>query len=248
MVGKNKKRVVSDGSGVVARDCSVIRQGNIILSVPDLTLTESRIGIVGRNGSGKSTMARLICGLVKPDSGSVKIGGINVYQDRHSAIHAVGILFQNPDHQIIFPTVEEEISFGLLQQGQDKQQAKTSVSNVLDRFRKPHWATRSVHTLSQGQRHLVCLMSVLAMQPDLIVLDEPFAGLDIPTTRALMRYLDGLEQQVIHISHDPGALTSADRILWMDQGKVVADGAPAQVLPDFQSAMEAEDAGTDIAD
>ncbi|PWE33773.1 cobalt ABC transporter [Maritimibacter sp. 55A14] len=213
-----------------------------------LDLTERRIGVVGRNGSGKSTLARLVCGLIAPDAGTVRVGGVDVASDRAAAIRQVGILFQNPDHQIIFPTVEEELAFGLGQLGQGRDAARQGAHAMLKRFGRAHWAYRAVHTLSQGQRHLVCLMAVLAMEPRLIVLDEPFAGLDIPTTRALGRYLDGLDQQLLHISHDPAALTRYDRVLWLEAGRLAMDGPAGTVLAAFTEAMEARDDRTDLAD
>ncbi|WP_438988060.1 ATP-binding cassette domain-containing protein, partial [Marivivens donghaensis] len=94
-----------------------------VLDAITLELTEARVGIVGQNGSGKSTLARAISGLIRPEQGRVLINGIDVLNDRKSALSAVGILFQNPDHQIIFPTVEEEISFGLRQLGHSKADA-----------------------------------------------------------------------------------------------------------------------------
>jgi len=156
--------------------------GTSLLKGVTFTADQQRIGIVGRNGSGKSTLARLLCGLIEPSSGSVRVAGIDVANDRHQAIRTVGMLFQNPDHQIIFPTVEEELSFGLEQLGTARSQAHQLAHKALREFGCESWATQSVSVLSQGQRHLVCLIAVLLMKPGLIVLDEPYAGLDIPTT------------------------------------------------------------------
>lgn len=209
---------------------------------------DRRIGIVGRNGSGKSTLARVLCGLIAPEAGQTRVGGVDVLADRKAAIRTVGMLFQNPDHQIIFPTVDEEISFGLRQLGQGKEAAADATAQMLAQFGKSHWAGRSVATLSQGQRHLVCLMAVLAMDPAVIVLDEPFSGLDIPTTRALTRYLEALPQTLVHITHDPAVIAGYDRVIWLERGKVAGDGAPSTVLPAYRAAMEEEtpDAGADL--
>lgn len=213
-----------------------------VLDTVSLELSEARVGIIGRNGSGKSTLAKAISGLIRPEQGRILINGIDVLKDRKAALSAVGILFQNPDHQIIFPTVEEEISFGLRQLGRSKSDAVEETSNLLANFGKSDWAKRPVSTLSQGQRHLVCLMSVLAMAPAVIILDEPFSGLDIPTTRALQKRLNQLDQTLIHITHDPSVITNYDRVIWIEAGKVIADGAPDTVLPDYLHVMEAEDA------
>lgn len=225
---------------------SVRLNGRPVLPELNLILTERRIGLVGRNGSGKSTLARAMAGLIRPESGHITINGINVWRDRKRAITTVGILFQNPDHQIIFPTVEEELAFGLSQLGHGKREARAGAQAMLARFGRCDWSTRAVATLSQGQRHLVCLMAVLAMQPAVLILDEPFSGLDIPTTRRLWTYLEQFAPAIIQITHDPRALSGYDRVLWLEQGRMVADGPPASVLPDFNAAMQA--AGDSDAD
>lgn len=207
-----------------------------------------RIGIVGRNGSGKTTLARVMAGLVAPDSGTVRIGSVDVGRDRKGALGQVGILFQNPDHQIIFPTVEEEIAFGLTQMGQTPGKAAAGVSAILARFDKQHWAKAAIHQLSQGQRQLVCLMSVLAMCPAVIILDEPFAGLDIPTTRHLERVLEGLEVTLVQITHAPRCVRSYDRVLWLEKGALIREGTPQQVLPAFETRMMQLGDGDDLSD
>jgi len=239
---------LSNGDAIVLDSAVVVRQGARILGPVSLRLAESRIGVVGRNGSGKTTLARLICGLVEAESGTARVFGIDAFRNRPAAIRAVGILFQNPDHQIIFPTVGEEIAFGLSQLGTSKADAAKEVGRVLARFGRPHWADRPIHTLSQGQRHLVCLMSVLAMEPRLILLDEPFAGLDIPTARTLGRYLEALDQRIVHIAHDPAMLTDCDRVIWLEDGEVALDGPPEQVLPTYRTAMETDDDRSDLSD
>lgn len=197
-----------------------------------------RIGIVGRNGSGKSTLARLLCGLVAPTSGTLRVADIDVANDRHSAIRTVGMLFQNPDHQIIFPTVEEELIFGLRQLGQSQVDAQLASMAMLEKFECAEWASRSVSTLSQGQRHLVCLMAVLLMKPRVVVLDEPYAGLDIPTTMQLKKHLQAIDAAIVHISHDPDMLQGYDHVLWMDNGKIEAEGVPETTLQAFSERMQ----------
>ncbi|WP_281968670.1 energy-coupling factor ABC transporter ATP-binding protein [Roseovarius nanhaiticus] len=227
---------------------SLTLDGRAILRGVTLRGNEARIGIVGRNGSGKSTLARVIAGLQPVDTGHVRVGGIDVARDRRGAIRTVGILFQNPDHQIIFPTVDEEIAFGLRQLGQSKTEAAEGVRAILARFGKAHWAGAAIHPLSQGQKQLVCLMSILAMRPALIVLDEPLSGLDIPTRMQLMRYLDSAEAQLIHISHDPELLAGYDRALWITDGQIAEDGVPDRVLPAFTAEMQRLGGMDDIAD
>jgi biotin transport system ATP-binding protein len=223
--------------------------GKAILSGLTLTLTEQRIGIIGRNGSGKSTLLRLIAGLIAPTSGRVEVDGLIPSADRKAMLSRIGILFQNPDHQIIFPTVGEELAFGLRQQGIEKTKAAEQISALLARHGRSHWETQSVTALSQGQRHFLCLLAVLAMQPRTILLDEPFAGLDLPTQARLARSLAALPQRLILITHDPQALQGYDRVIWIEDGRLRMDGAVGPVVDAFTAEMARlgdVDADTDL--
>ena len=222
---------------VIFENVSFSRNGKRVLGPLDLSLTERRIGIVGRNGSGKSTFVRLTCGLLAPDQGEIRVNGEDIYSDRAAALDNIGIIFQNPDHQIIFPTVAEEIAFGLQQKGQNKATAHMNARVLLRQHRRGHWAERSSQALSQGERHYLCLMSVLAMGPRVLLLDEPYAGLDIPSSMQLHRALDALDQQVILVSHDLAVLEDYDRVLWIEGGDVVEDGAPKAVLKKYKAEM-----------
>lgn len=207
-----------------------------------------RVAVLGRNGSGKTTLARVMAGLQKPDAGTVQIDGVDVARNRRGALDAVGILFQNPDHQIIFPTVGEELAFGLTQMGLDKQTVATKVAQTLGRFGKSSWLDAAIHQLSQGQRQLVCLMAILAMNPKVIILDEPFAGLDIPTAMHLARVLDRTGAVLVHITHDPRMIAGYDHALWIEEGKIERQGAAADVAPAFEAAMTALGAYDDLTD
>ncbi len=206
-----------------------------------------RIGIVGRNGSGKTTLARVIAGLVAPTSGSARVDGHDLCANRKQALRDVGILFQNPDHQIIFPTVREEISFGLRQLGQGKDGADQGAQKVLSDFGKLHWIDAHIHTLSQGQKHLVCLMAVVAMAPKMIILDEPFTGLDIPTKAQLTRALGQYHGSLLHITHDPADLADYDHVIWIEQGRIAQAGPSASVLAGYVDAMNRLGGSDDIA-
>ncbi|MCG3269288.1 ABC transporter ATP-binding protein [Yoonia sp. I 8.24] len=222
--------------------------GKVILSNITLQTTAARVGVVGRNGSGKSTLARVIAGLAAPSAGNALVGGHDLFKDRKAALREVGILFQNPDHQIIFPTVDEEISFGLRQLGATKDAAAAMTQDTLTNFGKAHWAGAYINTLSQGQKHLVCLMAITAMAPKAIILDEPFSGLDIPTKAQLNRYLARYAGGVIHISHDPDDLAGYDQVIWLEQGKIAQIGAATEVLPAYIARMTALGGSDDISD
>ena len=207
-----------------------------------------RIAVLGRNGSGKTTLARVIAGLQKPDAGRVRVAGVDVSRDRRGALGAVGILFQNPDHQIIFPTVGEELAFGLTQMGLDRAEVSARIAWTLARFGKTAWYDAAIHQLSQGQRQLVCLMAILAMAPSVIILDEPFAGLDIPTAMHLTRVLDQTEATLLHITHDPRMIADYDHALWLEGGAVARQGQAQPVAVAFEAAMKELGARDDLTD
>lgn len=235
--------------GIVLDDARLVLGGRDVLCGLTLHLTERRIAILGRNGSGKTSFLRLIAGLVPATSGHVRIDGLDPAADRKAMLNRIGILFQNPDHQIIFPTVAEELAFGLIQQGQTREAAAARVRALLAAEGRAHWETAPVTALSQGQRQLLCLLAVLAMEPATILLDEPFAGLDLPTRARLRRRLAGLAQQTLTITHDPAEITGHDRALWIEGGRIVADGPAAEVASAFSDAMNREgavDADTDL--
>lgn len=213
------------------------RDGIGVLRNIDLSTGAKRIGVVGRNGSGKSSLARLVVGLERPDAGSIRVFGGDVAADRAFALQNVGMIFQNPDQQIIFPTVAEEIRFGLENLGWDRPRIVRKTTGILNEFGAGDWADRPVHTLSHGQKHLVCLLAVLAMEPKLIVLDEPYVGLDIPTAASMRRLLDRLSQHIILISHDPSDFAGFEELIWLDEGRLEMHGRLDIVLPAFTDAM-----------
>ena len=209
-----------------------------ILEDLSLSITEQRVGFIGRNGSGKTTLLRILAGLQELNSGKVLIDGTEVAKKRKEAIEKVGIIFQNPDHQIIFPTVGEELRFGLTQLGLNRNEADLKVIACLKQYDKVEWFERSISTLSQGQKHLVCLLSVLLMEPKVLLLDEPFTGIDIPTQLKLEHYLSSLKQTIIHVSHVPETFETYQRLIWMDEGVIQADGTPKTVIKKYINAMK----------
>ena len=215
-----------------------------ILENLSLSIKEQRVGFIGRNGSGKTTLLRILAGLQELNNGKVLIDGIEVAKKRKEAIKKVGIIFQNPDHQIIFPTVGEELRFGLTQLGLSKNEADLKVIACLKQYDKVDWFERSISTLSQGQKHLVCLLSVLLMKPRVLLLDEPFTGIDIPTQLKLEHYLSSLKQTIIHVSHVPETFENYQRLIWMDEGIIQADGTPKNVIKKYRTAMKNYDEKT----
>ena len=233
-------------SSLTLRDVSLTLSGRQVLHDLSFQTQAQRLGIVGRNGSGKSTLARVLAGLIAPTAGQACVNGHNLSKDRKAALTEVGILFQNPDHQIIFPTVLEEVTFGLSQLG--KPNAEALALETLERFHKSHWRDTNISMLSQGQKHLVCLMSVTAMAPKLLILDEPFAGLDIPTKAQLNRYLSHYQGSLLHITHDPADLAGYDHLIWLEKGTVKDSGPCGPVRERYTAHMIALGEQDDISD
>jgi biotin transport system ATP-binding protein len=224
------------------RDCSIAfeavaitRGGRRLFDGLTLTLGERRVGVIGDNGSGKSTLLRLANGLLLPDVGRVLVGGRDTARHRKELPADVGFVFQNPDHQILFPTVGEEIAFGLIERGLDKISARQSACRLLAAHGCDGWAARAVHELSEGQKQLVCILSVIAAEPSVLLLDEPFAGLDLPTRLGFTQRLRALPQSIVMASHDLDLLATFDRIVWLDDGRVRADGEPAAVIANYRA-------------
>lgn len=211
--------------------------GKLVLDGLSLDLHERRIGIVGRNGSGKTTLLRAMAGLVAVEDGEIRIGAVDPFADRKATLREIGILFQNPDRQILFPTVAEELGFGLRQQGLTPEAADTAVAACLDAEGRSHWSGARTDALSQGQRQHLCLLAVLLMSPRTLLLDEPFAAIDLPTSLRLKRRLDALPQRVVTVTQDPGAVAGAERVIWLEAGRIAGDGPPGAVLPAFAADM-----------
>lgn len=233
------REVSKAGHSVELDQVSLNRDGVEVLTDVSLTLTEPRLGLIGDNGSGKSSLIRLLNGLLQPSSGDVYVNGTQPLSGPEAMASEVGFIFQNPDHQLIFPTVVEELSFGLRNQGVSKQSAEQGALALLAEHDREHWAERPVHSLSEGQKQLVCILSVLIMKPRLIVLDEPFSALDLPTRLHLMDWLHTLPQQVLMISHDLDTLADFDRIVWLEQGRVRGDGVPRDIVAAYREASQA---------
>lgn len=214
----------------VFEDVSLSLGDRRVLSGINLSMSESRIGVVGLNGSGKSSFARLLNGLHLPEQGNVRIFGVSTEEVRAELPLHVGFVFQNPDHQAIFPTVEEEIAFGLTQLGHSKSAAREQATAFLERHHCAALAKKPFAELSEGQKQIICILAVLVMEPQLLVLDEPMASLDGLASRRIMARLKGLEQKIVMVSHDLQFLTDFDRVLWLEDGRLRMDGRPGDVL------------------
>lgn len=202
-----------------------------------LSLTERRIGIIGANGSGKSSFARLLNGLVLPTSGTVKVDGLDTRSRGKEVRRKVGFVFQNPDNQIVFPTVAEDLAFGMKNLGLAKDEIARRTDAILARYDLSDLRDHPAHLLSGGQKQLLAISGVLVMDPAYLVLDEPTTLLDLRNTRRIAAAIAALEQTVILATHDLDLLTDFDRVLVFDEARIVADDTPANALPFYREHM-----------
>lgn len=206
-------------------------QGRVVLDDLALSLTERRIGVIGDNGSGKSTFAKLLNGLLLPDEGTVTVDGLDTRSHGKEVRSRVGFLFQNPDNQIVMPTVAEDIALGLKPLRLDAEVLRQRVSDTLERFSLSHLADRSAHLLSGGEKQLVALAGVMISEPDILVCDEPTTLLDRRNAALVMKTIADLSCTVIVVTHHVEHLDSFDRVLVIDKGRVAYDGAPDHAIP-----------------
>jgi biotin transport system ATP-binding protein len=211
--------------------------GRVVLRDVSLTLSENRIGIVGANGSGKSTLARMINALVVPDSGTVTVDGLPVAKNKREVRRRVGFIFSDPDRQIIMPTVLEDIELSLRRTDLDKAARADRAREVLARFGLAAHADHPAQRLSGGQKQLLALASIFVTDPAIIVADEPTTLLDLRNTRMLTRVFDTLDEQLVVVSHDLDILTGFDRVIAIDEGRVVADDSPGPALAAYRRLM-----------
>lgn len=217
---------------------TVVVEGADRRRLDDVTLTaeERRIGIIGGNGSGKSTFLRLLNGLLRPTSGTVRVFGRDTSTETAEVRRRVGFLFQNPDNQIVMPTVGEDVAFGLARLKLPAAEVKERVRSALARHGMAEFQDRLVHELSGGERQLVALAGILVMEPSLLVLDEPTTLLDRRNKRRLMAEVEAADRPVVLATHDLDLLKHFDRVIVFDAGRIVADGSPATSIAAYEAA------------
>ena len=209
----------------------------VVLADLDLRLTERRIGVVGANGSGKSTFARLLNGLVVPTTGTVHVDGLDTRTSVREVRRRVGFIFQDPDAQIVHPTVAEDAAYGLENQRVPPAERAERVAEVLERYGLAGHADHPAHLLSGGQKQLLAIAGVLVMRPARIVFDEPTTLLDLVNTRRVAQVIEELPQQVVVVTHDLELLEGFDRVLVIDEGRLVQDGAPEDSVSAYRKLM-----------
>ncbi|MET0145283.1 MAG: ABC transporter ATP-binding protein [Ilumatobacteraceae bacterium] len=204
----------------------------------DLTVgAGERLAILGPNGAGKTTFVLTLNGINVATRGTVHVGGLVVEKANLPEIRRrVGIVFQDPDDQLFMPTVREDVGFGPANLGLRGDELSERTAEALHAVGMAHVADRSPHHLSFGERRRVALATVLAMRPDLVVLDEPSSNLDPQARRELAEIVLALSVTTLLVTHDlPYALQLCPRAVVLDDGRLVADGATRDLLADRET-------------
>lgn len=190
------------------------------------------VALVGANGAGKSTLLLQLAGCLLPTAGSLQIGDAVVTQQNVAeARRAVGLVFQDPDDQLFMPTVMEDVMFGPLNLGLSESEARQKARESLDAVGAAHLADRPPYKLSGGEKRAVSIAAVIALSPNILVMDEPTANLDAKSRRAIIELLRGFEHSKIVATHDLDlAMDVCDRVLVLSQGRIKADGPIADVF------------------
>jgi cobalt/nickel transport system ATP-binding protein len=228
-------------------NAAILTLENVTLTYPgavtalkNLSITFARgqhTAVMGRNGSGKTSLFALLNGLLRPQSGAILFAGNRLSYDRTSLLRlrqAVGMVFQDPDHQLFSSSLYEDVSFGPMNLGLPEAEVRNRVKRALELLDLIPLVERPVHDLSFGQKKRACIAGILAMQPEVIVLDEPFAGLDAVMTHDLIATLDDLGRHgvtLIVATHDVDfARHWADKIIVLREGELLRQGGVTEVL------------------
>lgn len=212
----------------------------LVLRDVSVTLSEQRVGVIGANGSGKSTFVRLLNGLVLPAEGTVSVHGLDTRKQGREVRRRVGFCFTDPDAQIVMPTVAEDVAFGLRRRGLGKAEVAARVRATLETYGLADHADHPAHLLSGGQKQLLALSSVLVTDPDVLVLDEPTTLLDLRNAAVVQRVVRDLPHQVVLVTHHLDLLDGFDRVLVFDEARLVYDGQPDAAVAVYRKLMARE--------
>ncbi|HET9965117.1 MAG TPA: ATP-binding cassette domain-containing protein [Rubrobacter sp.] len=215
--------------------------GRPALSGVSLDLRQGEyVGVVGPNGGGKSTLVRLLNGLLKPDSGRVLVSGRDPATEPFEVRKHLGVLFQNPENGLVAPFVEDDVAFGLENLGVPREEMRERVARAIRTVGLEGFERREPHTLSGGEKQRVALAGLLVAEPEILVLDEPTSMLDSAGRMEVLEYLHALqsEKTVLHVTHHLEELTGADRIYVLNGGELVADETPERFFSNAELLRE----------
>jgi biotin transport system ATP-binding protein len=215
--------------GIKLQSVTVEFDGHSALSEVTLELISKSIAVIGTNGSGKSTFARLLNGLVKATYGTVALNG--ALPSNSSA----GFVFSNPDLQIIMPTVLEDVEFSLSNEKISKEEKRARALAALTFVGIEELQESNCHTLSSGQKQLLAIASTIVRKPDLLIADEPTTLLDLPNTKRITKLLHEIDvHQMVIVTHDLTLASTCEEVVWFNEGKVKRVGKPKTVIAAYQ--------------
>ncbi len=241
MIGGTGADMIGGVDSSVSLDVRGLRyaypDGHEALHGVDLSVRRGeRVALLGPNGAGKTTLVLHLNGILSGGAGTVSVGGLTVTRDRAILAEVrrrVGVVFQDPDDQLFLPTVAEDVAFGPANLGLRGAELAARVDEALAAVGMADHRDRVPHHLSFGQRRRVAVATVLAMHPEILVLDEPSSNLDPAARRELAGILRALPVTLLMVTHDlPYALELCDRAVILDAGRITADGATADILAD----------------
>jgi cobalt/nickel transport system ATP-binding protein len=203
----------------------------------DVTLSIApgeKVALLGPNGAGKSTLILHLNGILRTQTGKVCVAGMDVTDKTLGRVRAsVGLVFQNPDDQLFSPTVFDDVAFGPIYQGLKQADVRACVDEALAAVHMDEYKSRVSHHLSTGEKKRIAIATVLSMRPEILVLDEPTAGLDPRARRGLINLIRELPQTMLVATHDIRMVIDLfERSVIMDRGEIVADGPSARILAD----------------
>ncbi|WEG73401.1 energy-coupling factor ABC transporter ATP-binding protein [Vagococcus intermedius] len=222
------------------------QEDQTILALNDVSFTINKgewIAIIGHNGSGKSTLAKTINGLIMPSEGEITVDGLSLNEENVWKIREkIGMVFQNPDNQFVGSTVEDDVAFGLENQGVPRSEMLVRVSEALEKVRMSDFKTKEPARLSGGQKQRVAIAGVVALSPDVIILDEATSMLDPEGRMEVISTIQKLKKEkeltVISITHDIDEAANANRVLVMKAGQLVQEGTPEEIFSAGEQLVE----------
>ncbi|MCF1685436.1 energy-coupling factor ABC transporter ATP-binding protein [Tetragenococcus halophilus] len=215
-------------------------------ALQDLSLAVNKgewVAIIGHNGSGKSTLAKTINGLLLPETGNISVGQLQLNEENIWTIRKmVGMVFQNPDNQFVGATVEDDVAFGMENQGIPREKMVPRVKEALEQVKLTDFAAKEPARLSGGQKQRVAIAGILALRPDIIILDEATSMLDPEGRQEVISILKEVKEKyqltVLSITHDIDEAANANRILVMREGQLMDEGTPAQIFSQGPNLIE----------
>ena len=198
------------------------KDGSLILKDINICVKNKRTGIIGSNGAGKSSLLKLIKKIEKPSTGKL-------YTE-----HSSSLIFQNPDHQILCPTVRDELCFGQMEMGNSKEHIKDKLNKILLKYEVEYLLNKTTHELSEGEKQLICILSALMDESDIFLFDEPFSSLDLKNQKKFMEIILNLSQPIIMATHQLDLLEGFDEIIWLENGQINYVGPANKTIDQYR--------------